>query len=185
MTNEHSLARITLRHARLLVGLPLGGALYGRWGYHAPFYFGIIVTFIDLISRLLVIERKDAIRWGLDPASSGTVDAEKEPDVEASESAGIGETGGAVSSAHELEEPMVEGRVVGEVKSDQGTDEKEKNKGEAEVQTTTPRRTDESSAASQNKNLSILKVVAILMNTPRATTVFFFIMVYGCVRLVS
>lgn len=90
-----------------------------------------------------------------------------------------------MSSAHELEESTVKGRVVGEVTGDQAIDEKERNEEKAEVQATTPPGINESSSASQNKNLSILKVITILMNTPRATTVFFFIMVYGCVRLVS
>lgn len=53
----------------VLVGPPAAGALYERWGFRAPFIFGIIITFVDLLARLLIIERKDAIKWGVDPAA--------------------------------------------------------------------------------------------------------------------
>ena len=51
----------------LLVGPPVAGILYQRLGYRAPFVFGIIVTCIDLLARLLLIERHEAMRWGVDP----------------------------------------------------------------------------------------------------------------------
>lgn len=53
----------------VLVGPPVSGALYDRFGFHGPFIFGIIVTAFDFIGRLLVIERKHAIQWGIDPAA--------------------------------------------------------------------------------------------------------------------
>ncbi|KAI0078476.1 MFS general substrate transporter [Panus rudis PR-1116 ss-1] len=52
---------------RFLVGPPVGGALYHTFGFRGPFIFGIIITMVDLIGRLLVIERKDALRFGVDP----------------------------------------------------------------------------------------------------------------------
>ena len=51
----------------LLVGPPVAGILYERLGYRAPFVFGIIVTGIDFLARLLLIERHEAMRWGVDP----------------------------------------------------------------------------------------------------------------------
>ncbi|TFK30700.1 MFS general substrate transporter [Coprinopsis marcescibilis] len=51
----------------LTLGPPLGGALYTRFGFRAPFVFGVSVAFLDLIGRLVIIERKDAIKWGFDP----------------------------------------------------------------------------------------------------------------------
>jgi hypothetical protein len=51
----------------LLLGAPVGGALYGTLGYRAPFIFGIIVTVLDLVGRLLIIERKNALKYGWDP----------------------------------------------------------------------------------------------------------------------
>jgi hypothetical protein len=37
-----------------LIGPPVGGALYGRLGYKAPFAFGITFTTVDLVGRVLV-----------------------------------------------------------------------------------------------------------------------------------
>ncbi|KAH9943878.1 major facilitator superfamily domain-containing protein [Amylocystis lapponica] len=39
-----------------LIGPPVGGALYDRWGYRAPFIFAIIFTVFDFAGRLLIIE---------------------------------------------------------------------------------------------------------------------------------
>ena len=47
----------------------MAGTLYANYGYKAPFYFGIAIASVDLIARILVVERKDAIRWGVDPAA--------------------------------------------------------------------------------------------------------------------
>ncbi|KAJ6519322.1 major facilitator superfamily domain-containing protein [Mycena sanguinolenta] len=66
-----------------LAGPPLGGALYSRFGYRGPFVCGIIVALFDLIGRLLVIERKDALRWDVDPAAAPT-DGDEEKTAEAS-----------------------------------------------------------------------------------------------------
>ncbi|KAF8213784.1 major facilitator superfamily domain-containing protein [Mycena galopus ATCC 62051] len=52
-----------------LAGPPIGGALYSRFGFRAPFICGIIVAFFDLIGRLVIIERKEALRWNFDPAA--------------------------------------------------------------------------------------------------------------------
>jgi MFS family permease len=42
----------------------IGGAIFHAFGFHAVFWFlgGMLV--IDVLLRLLMIERKDAIRWG-------------------------------------------------------------------------------------------------------------------------
>jgi len=53
----------------LVVGPPVGGALYSRFGFRAPFVFGEICTVVDLLGRLLMIERKVAIIWDADPAA--------------------------------------------------------------------------------------------------------------------
>lgn len=41
--------------------------MYQKLGFYAPFIFGIILTVVDLIGRLLIVERKDAMKWGVDP----------------------------------------------------------------------------------------------------------------------
>ena len=52
---------------RLVLGPPIGGALYSRFGFRGPFIFGIIFAWVDLLGRLVIIERKDALKWGHDP----------------------------------------------------------------------------------------------------------------------
>ncbi|KJA29368.1 hypothetical protein HYPSUDRAFT_513930 [Hypholoma sublateritium FD-334 SS-4] len=52
-----------------VIGPAVGGALYDRFGYRRPFIFSIAATVLDLIGRLIIIERKDAMRWGIDPAA--------------------------------------------------------------------------------------------------------------------
>jgi MFS family permease len=64
--------QIGLAMTGLSVGIvlapPLGGVLYSQLGFHAPFILTLGVLVLDLVLRLLVIERKDAVRWGVDPA---------------------------------------------------------------------------------------------------------------------
>lgn len=52
-----------------LIGPPIGGALYTRFGYRAPFIFSEIFTVLDLVGRLLVIERKKSLLWKVNPTS--------------------------------------------------------------------------------------------------------------------
>jgi DHA1 family solute carrier family 18 vesicular amine transporter 1/2 len=65
----------------LLLGAPLAGALYGAFGFHGPFIFGVIVTVVDLVGRLLVIERKDALRYGHDPTAAAAPAAAEDPEA--------------------------------------------------------------------------------------------------------
>lgn len=44
---------------------PIGGALYFRFGWHAPFIFTIILCAIDTVMRMFVIEQKDLKQYGL------------------------------------------------------------------------------------------------------------------------
>ena len=41
--------------------------MYQHLGFRAPFIFGIILTAIDFIAQVLIIERSEAIKWGVDP----------------------------------------------------------------------------------------------------------------------
>ena len=41
---------------RALLGPPIGGALYARWGYRAPFVFGMISTVLNLVGLVFVVE---------------------------------------------------------------------------------------------------------------------------------
>lgn len=51
----------------LVLGPPIGGALYERFGFRGPFVFGIIFSVADLIGRFVIIERAESIKWGVDP----------------------------------------------------------------------------------------------------------------------
>lgn len=51
--------------------------MYTRYGIRAPFIFAIVCTTLDLFGRLIVIERKEALLWGFDPAGS-RVDGQQE-----------------------------------------------------------------------------------------------------------
>ncbi|KAG5353883.1 hypothetical protein C0989_001136 [Termitomyces sp. Mn162] len=50
-----------------LIGPAAGGALFTQFGYRGPFIFVIAWTVVDLIARLLIIERKEAFVYGVDP----------------------------------------------------------------------------------------------------------------------
>ncbi|KAJ3557689.1 hypothetical protein NM688_g1336 [Phlebia brevispora] len=47
----------------ILIGPPVGGGLYTRFGFRGPFIFAIILTAADLIGRILIIERPEALRY--------------------------------------------------------------------------------------------------------------------------
>ncbi|KAK4704865.1 hypothetical protein P7C70_g1339, partial [Phenoliferia sp. Uapishka_3] len=46
-----------------LIGPPVGGVLYARMGYRAPFVFSLCLIFCDFVLRLLVIEKHVALKW--------------------------------------------------------------------------------------------------------------------------
>lgn len=83
----------------LLVGPPVAGILDEKFGFRAPFYFGMAFSTLDLLVRLLVIERKDAIKWGIDPAADP--DEVKEPSLASgSQALLISERSQAVGSSY-------------------------------------------------------------------------------------
>ncbi|KAK4052951.1 hypothetical protein OIO90_004075 [Microbotryomycetes sp. JL221] len=45
------------------IGPPVGGVLYDRLGYRAPFIFSLILIGIDALLRLAVIEKHVALKW--------------------------------------------------------------------------------------------------------------------------
>ncbi|KAF9021190.1 MFS general substrate transporter [Hymenopellis radicata] len=55
-----------------LMGPPLGGALYSHLGFRAPFVLGIIFAFVDLMGRILIVEKS------LDPAATITSSPDEE-----------------------------------------------------------------------------------------------------------
>ncbi|OCH86034.1 MFS general substrate transporter [Obba rivulosa] len=61
-----------------LMGPPIGGALYDRWGYRAPFIFGIIFTVFDMAGRILIVEKRNLPPMEQTEQTSGDADPEKE-----------------------------------------------------------------------------------------------------------
>ncbi|GAA5937151.1 MFS transporter [Sporobolomyces koalae] len=45
------------------LGPSVGGTLYERFGWRAPFVFSIILIAVDLLMRLLIIEKHEALKW--------------------------------------------------------------------------------------------------------------------------
>ena len=82
----------------MLVGPPVGGALFNRFGFRGPCIFGVIITMVDLVGRLLIIERKDAIRYGFDPA---LVLREDDSGKSQTEAQAVESTQGSVNDAQE------------------------------------------------------------------------------------
>ena len=69
----------TDRPCRLVLGPPIGAALYTSFGFRAPFIFAIAFCMLDAVGRLIIIERKDALKYGHDPAF---IDVPSPPDSE-------------------------------------------------------------------------------------------------------
>lgn len=45
------------------IGPPVGGVLYARMGWRAPFVFSIILVAVDLLLRMLIVEKQRALEW--------------------------------------------------------------------------------------------------------------------------
>ncbi|KAF8167837.1 MFS general substrate transporter [Crassisporium funariophilum] len=138
----------------LVIGPPVGGVLYSRFGYRGPFVFGMAATLLDLIGRLLIIERKDAISWGVDPAASRS---------------GLVEQSNQASTINDVEPP-----ASSEVDrlSTNGLESDKHNEANTSV---------EIPLATANKNLSLLTVIMKLMKSSRALVALIIIFVYGVV----
>ncbi|KAI5475475.1 MFS multidrug transporter [Pseudohyphozyma bogoriensis] len=46
-----------------VIGPPVGGVLYERMGYRAPFVFALCLLFVDLVLRMVLIEKHVALKW--------------------------------------------------------------------------------------------------------------------------
>ncbi|KAF7437249.1 hypothetical protein PC9H_004086 [Pleurotus ostreatus] len=57
----------------VILGPPLGGLLYDRFGFRGPFVFGIVSAFVDLVGRLLIIESKLGLLESPAPAPAPTI----------------------------------------------------------------------------------------------------------------
>lgn len=136
-----------------LVGPPVGGALYNAFGFRGPFIFAIIVSMVDFVGRLLIIERKDALRWGVDPAA-------------------------VVEVRMTVMNICLNDHIVQQEASKHGPEDEKKAEGEVQENPTTSQanptdltqQVSESSVVTQAppERLPLLKVVATLLKSPRA-----------------
>ncbi|KAF8203168.1 MFS general substrate transporter [Pholiota molesta] len=152
----------------LVIGPAVGGALYTHFGYRGPFIFGIAATFIDLLGRLIIIERKEALFWGVDPAAlNSQINANDVPPNSQEESMLHSEHG--------------ELKVVGEVIK---TSDSRDNVGPAQrvLPESGPSHSGSSEMWIPPKNtISLLTVIATLGKSSRTLVACFLLFVYGLV----
>lgn len=138
----------------MLLGPPLGGALYSRFGFHGPFILTIIITAVDLIARVLIIERKQALLFGVDPAAQRASSSSSEEQV--------AEIPGPADG------PQDEGTPATHIQG-------EKREGYRE-------NIEYRDAREKTDNLSYKRVFKILLKSPRALTVTYNTLIYGYVQ---
>lgn len=143
---------------RLSLGPPLGGALYARFGFRGPFIFGIAVSFLDLLGRCFIIERKDSLKWGFDPHIVER-NAGSEPRVEPPS-----ESGEAVEKSRGESEGVA-------------TNNGEEKANNPLPTTSQPEVLEETSTTP--KHLPLIVVIAKLCREPRAIAASFIILLYG------
>ncbi|ORY87390.1 major facilitator superfamily domain-containing protein [Leucosporidium creatinivorum] len=94
-----------------LIGPPIGGVLYERLGYRAPFVFALCLVFADMVLRLLVVEKHVAVKW----VEAGLVDI---PNFEAP---------GYLSPAAKEKLAKAEGKTVEELSEPTGVQSQEQD----------------------------------------------------------
>ncbi|KZT23837.1 MFS general substrate transporter [Neolentinus lepideus HHB14362 ss-1] len=158
----------------VLVGPPVGGGLYHAFGYRGPFIFGLMISVIDLLGRLLIIERKDALLWGVDPVALPEKDNEQPKsgsDEQIQEVQDSKKKGEASQDVQTQASPDIEAgplKTVNAPKEDV-TKETQEPITSAESRTT------------RQKHITLFGVVAQLGTSPRAVTAFFVTIAYGLV----
>ena len=141
-----------------LVGPPVAGALDDRFGFRGPFIFGVIITAVEFIGRLLIIERKEAIAW--DASLTGLVQDNKR-----SRDRAYGAT--AATDVEKHEEPPA--------------DTTARPTGEESTAAPTPALEPSANEAHQHQQLSIVRLLLTLLKSPRAMAPVFLTFIYGFV----
>ena len=145
--------------------------MYARFGFRAPFIFGEICTVVDLLLRLLIIERHVAIKWGYDPATGQNVDVSVTADLEASNAHLLDATGPSqprltpVPSSPEQTPALVDPKEIPSI-----------------VDPCTPA-ANNSTASAVHKPLPILSVIHALVRSSRAGVVLLLSLMVGYVTL--
>ncbi|OCH84423.1 MFS general substrate transporter [Obba rivulosa] len=147
----------------LIIGYPVSGALYEPFGFRGPFIFGVIVTSLDFLCRLLVIERKEALAWDVDPAAQLSSREEKRPERATNTTSNIPLPPPADSNTSDQAREAISGRP-GSVRSEPLQDAADC--GPSPVAAITPR-------------ISLWSVVVKLLTSSRAVAVFVNVLLYG------
>lgn len=146
-----------------LVGPPVAGALNSRFGFRGPFIFGIAVTLLELMCRVLIIERKEAVRWDaslarLVPSRTGSPTSR-------------GRAYGAVTEEKREEVPVA---AVSEARGDEETGTAPRVNPSRESTVVAP-----AGESQRPAQLSILRLLLMLLKSKRAMTPVFLAFLYG------
>ncbi|KAL1952322.1 hypothetical protein VTO73DRAFT_1471 [Trametes versicolor] len=151
-----------------LVGPPVAGALDDRFGFRAPFIFGIIVTAAELVGRLLIIERSAAER----------VDASFTKLVGRNGSA-RGVTYGSADAEKREEQPTVT-ELVPTQEAQSGGDVAEISEAPTRVPSRTPTVARSQTQVNEDPvHLSIPGLLLKLLKSPRALSAVFLTLSFG------
>jgi MFS transporter, DHA1 family, solute carrier family 18 (vesicular amine transporter), member 1/2 len=160
--------------SRQVVGPPAGGALYSRFGFRGPIIFGIIVTFLDLVGRLLVIERHEALQWGIDPTIL--------PEPKNKESNNGASLTTVTPNETEKQEPSTSGPT--QDAADPATSERIDQTMNTQETVDAQENTENTNTVlepSQIQPISLVRVLKKLLTSPRALVPVFLSLVYGIV----
>jgi hypothetical protein len=147
--------------------------LYQRWGFRAPFVFGIVLAGIDLLARILLIERHEAMRWGVDPMAVAVSD--RDPEV----ASGVTASSGVVKSPvpepqPTAREPSVDSpvcEVEGLVNAEIGEEARGGDRRENQIQ-----------ESEQSRVIALPHIVLLkLVQSPRATVAVILSLIWGLV----
>ncbi|KIJ51850.1 hypothetical protein M422DRAFT_223517 [Sphaerobolus stellatus SS14] len=139
---------------------PIGGALYDKLGFHAPFIFSLGVVTLDIAGRMLVIERKDALKWGIDPAAEPDPGSATPASTEDKDAATVAEEGGTATSNEFQEKPSEKdatGAIIAHGVSDSLPED----------------------TAEQVRRLSFMEVLGVIFRSKRALAAIFNALLYG------
>lgn len=147
---------------RFLVGPPVAGALDDRFGFRAPFILGVIITSIEFLCRLLIIERQDAKRW--DGALRGLTEGKKSNFHDRAY--------GATDAEKRKEQPAASGAVS----------EGQRESAAILERASSPRsQSSTSNESEQHVKLSLLGLLVKLIKSPRAMAPVMMTLVYALV----
>ncbi|KAJ8085084.1 hypothetical protein PM082_003866 [Marasmius tenuissimus] len=167
-----------------LIGPPVGGALYQRFGFRGTCIFGVAAAVADLLVRLVVIERADAIKWGFDPQEDDRADRHvadtreegREGDVERNGDADTANDAAPASPSTKKEDTSAKTPV-----HPPGLSKCQPESIVTEVQTPKSEGSTFTTAEQKQNNVSFVSVLKQLCSTPKAWTPVLCVLVDGII----